>query len=297
MRRRYFGASLLALAGCGEPPSAPGASPVSWELHPVTREGADWRLVAQSDLIVRAKVSVLPQSLEDLPPRFVQIPLVVTSVLSGTEDRKTFDFTYYTSRPDSPSPTEVAKSVSAESIFHLKWIGRSPAAPAGAYFFAGYQPEALVPASAELEARIREEAETQRTVATRVEALLSAHKPPLDRRVASLVDKALRGNTQAALDGLLALPNDALPAMVKRLDDRRPLKQGANSISIKGVWEFSHYSVVDIGGLMMFVLHHHGDLKNGYLGWADKDTSERRRERIVAAWRVWLGYSLRLMSN
>jgi hypothetical protein len=300
MHRRQFGAGLLSLASYFALPSTSIAAPVSWDLRPIEKRDVNWRLIARSDLIVRGRILVPPHALKGAKPDYVRLPIVATSILAGNETRKNFEFSYYpyvhptVASVRSPSPAEVTSSVLTESIFYLQWVDRL--GEEGAYVFADYTAEALVPASEELDSRVRTEAEKQKTLATKVTTLLAVHMPPLDERVAALATDASRGNTQAALDGLLALDDIAIAAIAKRLGDRRRLPDGAIKISLKGVkgaFEGSAlYRIADVGSLMMFALHH--GTKDGFFGWPLEETSERRRLRIVAAWRVWLGYSLGL---
>jgi hypothetical protein len=294
MRRRLIGSFvLLALGACAS--SSRSDEAISWTLHSIDRPVVNWKLVAQSDLIVRGSFKLTPGNLAILSKRsaaHVSLPLSISHVYASVGSVGDVEVRYYAAPSGRPTPTysgptpqAIEVAADKEAVFFLV---QGP----DDYYFAGHTPDALVPGTVHFERLVQDEVLKQKSLASRVAKFLEGHKPPLDDRVGEIVGLARKGKTQAALDELLGLGQRAVPAMVKRLGDRRILPSPAISIHVPGAFEgLSHYRVRDVGDFLMFVLHHGTEVS---LGWPDENASAQVRRRYADSWRIWLGYSLRL---
>lgn len=152
-------------------------------------------------------------------------------------------------------------------------------------YFAGYTPLALQTAIPEREvAAIRA---LRRGARARLER---APRAPITAHVAREVDRMTRSPREQydAIRGLIALGPEAIPAIVRRMDDRRPLPSAG--IMLENAPDFfegyGHYSIGTVSDALSIVA---GRLSNGpscdqLLHAREDGTSEESRSRCHQRW-------------
>lgn len=222
MRRR-----ALALGGIAWARTASAQQPGLWTLRPIEHPAFNWRLVAQSDLIVRG-ILAMPT-------------LAISRLYKGSERRAAVDLRYPGRPGCGPAPEALAALNARDGVFHLA------ATPPG-FELVGCSPESATAFSLAYERDLRKEAERQAAMVRRVTGLLADRTPPFEDSVAAMVRTALAGDNQSALRGLLRSGLAAAPAMIRRLDDRRALPR-KEFIEGQG-----RHHLDDVAELMMFAL-------------------------------------------
>jgi hypothetical protein len=253
-----------------------------------------WRLVAESDLIVRAVPSASADSIAALK-RHAQTYVILSSAVSraykGMADRPVQLRYWPPAAYGGPVPEAVAAAIDKEAILFLVHAEKDEDGP---YYFAGYDRSALLPVSREREREVLDEVARQAALAARTAEFLAHRKPPLDDRVAALIEGVLQPSTAAeALQGMLSLRADAIPAVTRRMDDRRRLAlQSVGVPTQPGAFEgLAHYSPSTVLDLVSLVLQR---LAADGMDALPNGGTEQARRRVVSAWRVWLGRALRL---
>jgi hypothetical protein len=309
-RRRFVALGLGAMAAGCAPRSITNDGPESWKLQSPDTAGdrgggvADtripWRLVAESDLIVRATLRMpkrAASALERRDPTYVSFPLTVSKVYKGDPPVHATQLQYYPARTSpltaEPTPEAVAAVANKEAIFFLV-LPYEGGADGGPLYFAGYTRSALLLPSSEIEQELSENIAQQAALAARVAEFLAIHHPPFDQRAAALIENLLKSETaNQAADGLLSLGPDAIPALIRRIDDRRRLALGSISVptgpgGFEGLAHYKPKEVIDFISLVVALKAHEGveSLPNGGTAQA--------RSRVVDGWRVWLGRAMQL---
>jgi hypothetical protein len=256
-----------------------------------------WRLVARSNAIVRARLNIPEDAMLALRGRenkYASIGLTVSAKLKN--DRLLGDFiqlkAYAAPLAGAPNAATLAALKDKEAIFFL---AHPYDASTDAYYFAGNTRGALLSANPEPEDAVRREVEEQLRLARTISAYLARNTPAHDEEVADLIEVAVLPLTSASAMGkLFELGCDAVPALVRHMDDRRLLPGRLVSLSCFGTGCFeaqTNYrpiAVVDLLAIVLDRITHEslGDIYNG--------GSEEQRRRTIEAWKVWLGRSLGL---
>jgi hypothetical protein len=291
--RRALAGGWVASLAWARGSSARGPQP--WTLRPIEHRGFDWRLVAQSDLIVRGILAIPAETaslLKQSGEKTASIPLAVGRVFKGAERRRSLELRYpRIANCGRPAPHALAALNARDAILCLTLEPTPPAGPP--YYLADCSREAATGFSDDTQRRLLKEIDSQRSTARHIAGALANDRLPFEASVEAAIGAALAGDNQSALRGLRRSGLAAAPAMIRRLDDRRPLPQQAISVSLAGSFEgLSHYSVGEVGDLLMFAL---GLMtKDVSFGFPFPQTSDAQRERMADAWRVWLGYSLEM---
>ncbi len=260
-----------ALAGCAFPPA-----------------GLDlMRTVAQSDVVVEGSIALTPEQLTALRGKteWVDVPFAVTRTLKGPA-ADTVNIRFYPATDYAPALSDLELAAGHRVVVYLHRLAE--AGPPGLYFAAG-----------EGSMRSASEGLMANAEIGRQDAILKAWAPdtslPHFAEVKVLLaqltavsrdDKAAADKQQAVFAQLEALGEDAVPAIVAQMDDRRPLAQPAMSLKNQSPQAFEatrHYSpktVVDaIDAELNQITGEFGTVYNG--------GSDTERDSAVKAWRVY----------
>lgn len=280
-----IGRRALALGGIGSPWLArPTAAQALRSWTPPLFEHADfnWRMVAQSDLIARGILASAALRLDDT--RNVSLPLATSLAYKGTVRRPAINLRYDRRAGCGPSPDALAALNARDAVFFLAFEAEA------AWRLVGCSPGSATAVSAAYEQRLQNEIDTQRRLVRRVSALLSDYPPPFEDSVTAMIRAALSGDNQSALRGLRRSGRAAAAAIIRHLDDRRPLP-GKTVIAPLDDRAGQH-ELAEVADLLMLALAIVA--KDAELGWPASDMADAQRRRLADAWRVWLGYSLGL---
>jgi len=208
-----------------------------------------WQLVAKSYLIVEGSVDVPVAAIRDAGQTgdhdYVEIKVAVNKALKGRSESQGFSFRYYTD-------TEQYGGVSRNKIIALN--GKSVIVflqnVEGKYYLAAYVPETLQSASAMLAARVKKEAEIQEKLIQASDSYADGHVLPKESEVQSLVELMVDKRTdpataQAVYETVIALGKNAVPTIIKYMDDRRKLN--IPKISLAPWWPDAHEGLVHYG--------------------------------------------------
>ncbi|MGH6931809.1 MAG: hypothetical protein ACREEE_05180, partial [Dongiaceae bacterium] len=301
--RRKFSELMAfsALAGCAAP-RPKNSEPVDWQLYSPDRYGAPsdaiipWRLVAMSDLIASGVLSAPSEAVlasAQFRKKSVTLSLAVSKIFKGETSRQSLEIEYWPGQPHQPTPVNVIAARDSTSDIFLA-LSDEDDGTIGPYHFSPSVDPALQPASIALNKALAEEVARQETLAARTAQFLIDHVPPNDGYVAALIEQLMVERTAYdASQELLSLGLAHAAALVHQMDDRRPLaidhiSAPAPAGSFESVIHYGPETVVDLVSVAL------QQATGDYLGATANGGSERARRRVVDAWRVWLGRSLRL---
>ncbi len=219
------------------------------DISQAEKEYPFWQLVAKSYLIVEGTMEVPVAAIRKAEQtgehEFVIVKVAVKTALKGKPDSQQFDFRYYTD-------TEQYGGVSRQKIVPLN--GKSAIVflqnVKEKYYLAAYVPEAMQSASEALSARIRKEVSTQEKLIQASDSYAAAHVLPKESEVQSLVELMVDkrtdpGTAQAVYEAVIALGKEAVPTIIKYMDDRRKLN--IPKITLEPWWPDAHEGLVHYG--------------------------------------------------
>ena len=208
-----------------------------------------WQLVAKSYLIVEGTMDVPVAAIQKAEQNgdhdYVVVKVAVSKTLKGNPESQDFNFRYYTD-------TEQYKGVSRQKIISLN---RQPVIlflqnVKKKYYLAAYVPEAMQSASAALSDRVRKEVDVQEKLIYESNSYADGHVLPRESEVQSLVELMVDkhtdpGTAQAVYEAVIALGKEAVPTIIKYMDDRRKLN--IPKISLEPWWPDAHEGLVHYG--------------------------------------------------
>jgi hypothetical protein len=208
-----------------------------------------WRLVAKSVLIVEGTidvpVTVIQKAEQEGDHDYVKIKVAVNKTLKGKLEAQDFNFRYYTD-------TELYGGVSRQNIIPLS--GKSVIVflqnVREKYYLAAYKPETLQSASEALADRVQKEVAIQEKLIQASDSHAAGNVLPKESEVQSLVELMVDkrtdpGTAQAVYEAVIALGKEAVPAIIKYMDDRRKLN--IPKISLAPWWPDAHEGLVHYG--------------------------------------------------
>ncbi len=250
-----------------------------------------WQLVAKSVLIVEGvmdvPVAATRQAAESGEHDYVKVPVSVQTALKGESDSQQFDFRYYTD-------TEQYGGVSRNKIISLDGLAvvvflqkvREK------YYLAVYASETIQSASAALADRVRKEVLTQEKLIQESDRFAAGHVLPKESEVQSLVELMVDrrtdpGTAQAVYEAVIALGKEAVPAIIKYMDDRRKLN--IPKITLVPWWPDAHEGLVHYGpetvtDVMSVALM---ALTNKDLTAIYNGGTELERQQAVRIWKIY----------
>lgn len=278
--------TLVALVfGLGVASTASNSAPSFSSRCPADARLAN--LLAGSDLVLVGRMEVPKQRLleeaQKPSPDYLDIPIQIDSVVKGEHAGKATVRFY---------PRDAAYKLSNESVLSLAgvpvilFLTRVDAGPVGLYF-AGYSPEALKPATDQTVGAVRGEVSRQAKILSswRVDSTL-----PRFGEVRALIARLGRvsgDEQQHVFDQLESLGDEAVPAIISQLDDRRPLQTQAISLvnHFKNAFEgMRHYGPKQVVDGLDAVLN---QITGKSFGSIVNGGSDRQRTAVVAGWRVY----------
>jgi hypothetical protein len=243
--------------------------------------------MAGSDLVLVGRMEVgrqrLSEEAQKPSPDYLDIPIRVDRVLKGGEVGSATVRFYPKDAPYRPSNEAVLGLIGAPAILFLTRVDQGPVG----LYFAGYSPEALRPATNQTIEAARQEASRQAQI---VRSWRPDTALPHFREVRALIARlgSVSGDEQQRVfERLETLGNEAAPAIIAQMDDRRPLQTRAISLvnhspdAFEGVRHYGPNQVVDglDAVLNQITGQSFGSIANG--------GSNRQRDAAVAGWRVY----------
>lgn len=273
------GTLLLTAVGQAEPASSP-----------VKKEYPFWRLVAKSYRIVEGTVDApllaILQAAKKGEHEYVPVALTVGRTLKGDPGASTLIFRYYTDTEQygGVSREQIAQLNKRPAIVFLQKVREK-------YYLAVYAPETMQSASEALAMRVREETALQEKLIQESDRYAGANVLPKESEVQSLiemmVDKQIApGGAQAVYEALIGLGKEAIPAMVKYMDDRRKLVIPKITLipwwpdAEEGLVHYGPETVTDVVSIALMVLTDES-LTSIYNGG-----TELERQQAVRIWKI-----------
>lgn len=292
MKQQSTAVSLSRFAGCSRflilavislcLPIAAFAEP---SRHPKHER---WELIAQSDLIARARLRVplnaLKENLRTGEHDYIDLQAELLESIKGQFPQRSIRVRYFTEPGDhSPSVKSLEEADGQEVLVFLLLSDDRGAA---GWYFAGYTPDAIAPIYAGELSAIAAEVENQEELARCFDTLPAGQPAPSDARIADLLEKLTSADTQpAAWDQLLKLSPRHAAALVRLLNDRRPTADVDFLVpSPDHLLHYGPQQIVDAASVVLTGMAH-TSFRFLYNGGSD-----RERAANVNAWRVWSIY-------
>ena len=250
-----------------------------------------WQLVAKSYLIVEGALDVpvaaIQKSEQTGEHEYVAVKVAVKQALKGKPESPEFDFRYYTDTEQYGGvPRKKIIPLNGQPVILFLQNVR------GKYYLAAYIPETMQPASAVLAARVRKEADIQEKLIQESDSYAAAHVLLKESEVQSLIELMVRkdmdpAGAQSVYEAVIGLGKEAVPAIIKYMDDRRKLT--IPKITLVPWWEgasegLMHYgpeTVLDMMSIALMVLTDES-LTSIYNGG-----TELERAQAVRIWKIY----------
>ncbi len=250
-----------------------------------------WQLVAKSVLIVEGTLDVPVAAIQKAGQsgdhEYLQVKVAVSKTLKGKPESQELSFRYYTD-------TEQYGGVSRKKIIPLN--GKSAIVflqnVREKYYLAAYVPTTLQSATAMLADRVQKEAVAQEKLIEESDRYATGHVLPKETEVQSLVELMVDkqtdpGTAQAVYEAVIALGKEAVPTIIKYMDDRRKLN--IPKITLKPWWPDAHEGLVHYGPEMVTDV-----LSVALMALTNEDLSaiynggtELERQQAVRIWKIY----------
>ena len=250
-----------------------------------------WRLVAKSVLIVEGTLDVpvadIKKAEQNGEHEYLIVKMAVRKNLKGEPESTNLDLRYYTD-------TETYGGLSRKSIIALngKPVVTFLQKVRDNYYLAVYAPETIQPASEALAKRVKQEAAHQEILIKASEDYASGNVLPKETELQSLIEMMVHKEIDPAsaahvYHALIDLGKEAVPTIIKYMDDRRKLT--IPKISLAPWWPDAHEGLVhygpetvtDVLSVALMVLTHE-DLTAIYNGG-----TELERAQAVRIWKIY----------
>ncbi len=213
------------------------------------KEHPFWQLVAKSYLIVEGSITVPVEEIQNAGQTgdhdYVEIKVDASKPLKGNPESAHFNFRYYTDTEQygGVSRRKIISQNGKPAILFLQKVKKK-------YYLAAYVPEALEPANTPLATRVLKEVDVQEKLIQASDSHADRNVLPKESEVQSLVELMVDKSTdpataQAVYEAVIALGKDAIPTIVKYMDDRRKLN--IPKISLPPWWPGAHEGLVHYG--------------------------------------------------
>lgn len=244
-------------------------------------------LIAASDLVLIGRMEVARQRLADEArkpsPDYLDIPVQIEGVVKGGNVGSATLRFYPKDAPYKPSNAAVFDLASAPVVLFLT---RVEDGPVGLYF-AGNSPDALQPATGKIVGAIRAEALRQAQITASWHGNTTLPRFAEVRALVERLGRVSGGEQQRVFDRLEGLGDEAVPAIIAQMDDRRPLRTHAISLvnhspdAFEGMRHYGPGQVVD--GLDAVL----NQITGASFGSIANGGSGRQRDATIAGWRVY----------
>jgi hypothetical protein len=250
-----------------------------------------WQLVAKSVLIVEGTLDVPVEAIQKAEQNgdhgYVEVKVAVSKTLKGKLESQDFNFRYYT---DTEQYGGVSRNIiislngQAVTLF-LQKVREN-------YYLAAYALETVQSANAALADRVRKEAAIQEKLIQASDAYASGNVLPKESELQSLIELMIDKRTdpataQAVYEAMIALGKEAVPTIIKYMDDRRKLN--IPKITLPPWWPDAHEGLVhygpetvtDVMSVALMALTNE-DLTAIYNGG-----TELERQQAVRIWKIY----------
>ena len=248
-----------------------------------------WKLVASSHLIAEGEIAVPVDGIRAAGKTgdhvYLPVAVAVHEIYKGSLEDNDLTFRYYTA-------TEQYGGLSREALIALdkKDVILFLQSSGKTHYLAAYSPQTVQAVHADLFSEIRREVELQDQLIRESDLYFDTHDLPLESKVTLLVEMMVNrethpGEAQAIYNTLIGLGVEAVPALIKHMDDRRRLTIRKITLDPMGGFEgLIHYGPDVVTDVMSVVLTRitGQDLTQIYNGG-----TELQRQSAVRIWKVY----------
>jgi hypothetical protein len=255
----------------------------------------DWQLVAKSDIVAWAKINTRWQDLDIEKAKksgYFSLSAAVVDLAKGKSVspinvREPISLDWFATGPSSKR-----QLITKEVLVFLHFVDEFN--PHQIYFTDGSAVSLRAFNSYDLR-QIKSEVANQSQIVEHFKEFPLARVNSSDEEVRTLLTQLTVKQTQDdAWEKLLRLPKSSIPALVRAMDDRRALASPAIVIPTKpGPRQFealAHYGPKIILDAVSILLNDKADCNFGQIY---NGGSERERQTVLNAWKVWAYYNLR----
>ena len=244
------------------------------------------KLVAESDIVLIGRMEVPKQRLleeaQKASPDYLNIPIRVEDVVKGDPGTGVVRV-YPQDRPYAPANEALLRLADEPAILFLTRVDKGPVG----LYFAGYSPDALRPATQATVSAARSEVSRQAQIVRSWHA--DAKLPRFDevKTLIARLGEVSGKDQQKVFAQLEALGEEAVPAMIAQMDDRRPLRTRAISLVNHAPDAFEgkrHYGPEQVVDGLAAVLN---QITGQSFGTIVNGASNRERDAAVAGWRIY----------
>ena len=256
-------------------------------LTPCPADAQLANLLAGSGLVLVGRMEVPKQRLleeaRNPSPDYLDIPIQISGVVKGENVASATVRFYPRDAAYKPSNDSVLRLAGAQAILFLTRVDDGPVG----LYFAGYSPDALKPATDQTLEAAREEASRQAKIINSWHEDTTLPRFGEVRALIARLGRVSGDEQQHVFDKLERLGDEAVPAIISQMDDRRTLQTQAISLvnhakdAFEGMRHYGPKQVVDglDAVLNQITGESFGSITNG--------GSDRQRAATVAGWRVY----------
>jgi hypothetical protein len=248
-----------------------------------------WRLIQESELVVQGVIQ-RPFTVVQRPDiRFsvlYESDIKVEQAMLGRPSEHVIRVSHF-HLAGGATRDQLARLVGRKGIFFLQVAAHGALEEEnGGYGFPGYSADEAIEYTPQQAAYISGLIEEQRRIIGRVDELFAREALPLKREVKQLITAALGPDEAAyrAKEKLFSLGLDAVPALIKHIDDRRRLAEPMTTVlQYPTAPTYAPKTAVDLVSLVLSAK------TSGAYSWTKNGAPEPVRRRAVDYWKVWLG--------
>lgn len=286
-------ALLMMFCATGALQAAPAQGVVDVSSSPAY---SNWRLVAQSNLVVRGRlivpVKTVRSFLKSKKRDYLILRLQVHQVIKGTSSQKLLAIRVF-SVPASYDPSlQTILSLHQKNVLAMI-VQTDGSFAAGQLFFAGYSRDALQLDAPALSRRVQKEVQNQNRIAQKFSLLPVAQPDALHSKVKSLIEAMVHEKTEEqAFAQLESLGVQAVPSTIRLMNDvrRLPIPRIVLRNKAPGAFEGERqYAPLVVVDALQDILN---QLTGESFGDTGIGVSARERQRGINGWRVFLHYKL-----
>ncbi len=247
---------------------------------------AKWKLIAQSDLIARAKLHVPPRAFGEKGSGWISLEAAIERPIKGCCRRRQVPIRYYREDLTGDLLAGFAGKIDQDVILFLVQ-GRD-----NDYFVTRNAPEAVIPFSSEELATIEGEVSQQQEIGQHFDELSIGKPTDADSKIQQLFDSLTKVQDQeTSWEQLLKLSRQDVPSIVKSMNDQRLIPEfdayvPTPNSDYEGRAHYGPRRIIEAASIILPYLS--GDsFRFVYNGG-----SERELLANLYAWRCWCAYNL-----
>jgi len=256
----------------------------------------DWQLVAESNIVARAKIVGDLKKINEMQASKksddINLLVAVHEPVKGKVEKNLLTVSEYLGFDwFARRPSAMGKLVGTEVVVFLVYVDDKSGK---GIYFTNRGSSNVRPFNKEDLLKLKSEVANQTYIVEHFKEFPIAKQNPSDKKVRSLLSQLTVDKTQdEAWEKLLKLPRSDTPALIRAMDDNRTL--GHPQISIPNppgphrFEEIAHYGPKTILDAVSILL---GNKTTTSFGQIYNGGSERERQTVLNAWRVWAYYNL-----